>query len=206
MRNALKTIGQQDYLAMRDGAQVLEEDSHGEKVMILADGSILKLFRRKRLISSALWYPYAQRFVDNAVALQQYAIPVPEVITAMRIPSIQRDAVLYRPLPGKTLRTLARDGLDTQTGKSLKDRFTRFVIHLHDLGIYFRSLHLGNIVVTPEGELGLIDFSDLRIYRRSLSRSMRRRNIRRMLGMDGERDWIDGEAILNSPKPLNKTT
>ena len=63
---------------------------------------------------------------------------------------------------------------------------------------YFRSLHLGNVILTPAGELGLIDFSDLRIYRRPLPAFMRRRNIRRMLGITGERDWIDSEAILKA--------
>ena len=197
MNKTLKIVSETDYLALRGDAKVLEADSHGEKVMVLVDGTILKLFRRKRLLSSALWYPYAQRFVDNAVVLQRYGIPVPEVVAAMRIPSIERDAVHYRPLVGTTLRALDRGGLDVQAGKALKDRFTRFIIHLHDLGIYFRSLHLGNVIVTPGGELGLIDFSDLRAYRRPLSRLMRRRNIRRMLSMEGERDWIDSVAILD---------
>ncbi|MGH8426151.1 MAG: toluene tolerance protein, partial [Pseudomonas fluorescens] len=47
------------YLALREGAQVLEADGSGDKVLRLTDGSILKLFRRKRLLTSAAWYPYA---------------------------------------------------------------------------------------------------------------------------------------------------
>ncbi|MDR1709465.1 MAG: hypothetical protein LBS70_07060, partial [Candidatus Accumulibacter sp.] len=50
----------------------------------------------------------------------------------------------------------------------------------------------------PAGDLGLIDFADLRLYRRPLPAYMRRRNIRRMLGLPGERDWIDAEAILGA--------
>jgi hypothetical protein len=53
------------YLNMRDGAEVLEADRHGDKVLRLTDGTMLKLFRRKRVLSSALWAPYAQRFADN---------------------------------------------------------------------------------------------------------------------------------------------
>ena len=200
----LEIITHEKFLALRTGAKVLEADAHGEKVLHLTDGSMLKLFRRKRLISSALWYPYACRFVDNADALQQRGIPVPTVIGALRIPSIQRDAVHYRPLAGTTLRAIIHAGMDLQTEKSLKDRFTRFVIHLHDLGIYFRSLHLGNVIETPSGDLGLIDFSDLRIYRRPLSRLMRYRNIQRMLDMPGERDWINSEAILDPRSNRNR--
>ena len=198
MMHGLQELGHADFLVMRKGAKVLEADAHGEKVLRLADGSMLKLFRRKRLISSAAWYPYARRFVDNATALRRLGIPVPEIIAGLRIPSIERDAVHYQPLAGVTLRFLIGRGLDAAEEKRLKEQLTTFVIHLHGLGIYFRSLHLGNVILTPDGELGLIDFSDLRIYSRALPVFMRRRNIRRMLGISGEREWIDRQAILGA--------
>ena len=196
MMPGLKIVAHEDFLALREGAEVIEADGHGEKVLRLADGSLLKLFRRKRLLSSAAWYPYAQRFVSNALALRERGIPVPTVIAAVRIPSIKRDAVRYHPLAGESLRTLVRQGLDPATERELKGKFTDLVIHLHALGIYFRSLHLGNVILTPSGELGLIDFSDLRVYARPLPGFMRQRNIQRMLGMEGEREWIDSGAIL----------
>jgi hypothetical protein len=198
MMHGLTHMEHRDFLALKAGAEVIEADQYGEKVLRLADGRLLKLFRRKRLITSAMWYPYALRFVDNAQALALRGIPVPRVIAALRVPSVKRDAVLYRPLAGTTLRDLVKRGLDAQNERRMKNLFTDFVIRLHDLGIYFRSLHLGNVVLTPAGELGLIDFSDLRIYRRPLPTFMRRRNIRRMLGMPRERDWIDSEAILDA--------
>ena len=202
--NKLEITTHENFLALRTNAKVLEADAFGEKVLFLADGSILKLFRRKRLISSALWYPYACRFVDNAAALKQRNIPVPTVIGALRIPSIQRDAVHYQPLVGTALREIIHAGIDSLTEKVLKNRFTQFVIRLHDLGIYFRSLHLGNVIETPNGDLGLIDFSDLRIFRRPLSGFMRRRNIQRMLSLSGEQDWIDSEAILDLRSNRNR--
>ena len=78
----------------------------------------------------------------------------------------------------------------------MKKSFTEFIIHLHAQGIYFRSLHLGNVVLTPQGSFGLIDFSDLRLLPCSLPLFMRRRNIQRMLGIAGDRDWVDADAIL----------
>jgi hypothetical protein len=62
------------------GAQVLEADSYGAKVYLLDDGNILKLFRRKRLISSALLRPYSQRFIDNAIQLEKKGIPTLKVL------------------------------------------------------------------------------------------------------------------------------
>jgi hypothetical protein len=194
----LAVMQHEDFLALKAGAEVIEADPFGEKVLRLADGSFLKLFRRKRLITSAAWYPYALRFADNAAALSALGIPVPRVIAAYRIPSMARDAVLYRPLAGTTLRALVQRGLDAEDERRLKRLFTGFVIRLHSLGVYFRSLHLGNVIVTPAGELGLIDFSDLRIFRRPLPTFMRRRNLRRMLEIPGESAWIDRDAILEA--------
>ncbi|MGL1834102.1 lipopolysaccharide kinase InaA family protein [Rhodocyclaceae bacterium SMB388] len=192
----MKTLEHEAYLALREGAEVIEADGRGDKVLLLPDGNYLKLFRRKRLISSAAWSPYAQRFADNVVALAERGIPCPQVIAVYRIPSIERDAVHYHPLEGKTLRQLIRNGLTPESKQALRAAFNRFVKRLHDSGIYFRSLHLGNVVQTPQGELGLIDISDTRIHRKPLSRYWRARNLRRMEGIDGERDWIDRDTIL----------
>ena len=185
-----------DYLALREGAVVLEADPHGDKVLRLVDGTIFKLFRRKRLVTSAALFPYALRFVKNAQALARLGVPVPKVLNLVRIPAIARDAGHYAPLEGETLRGMARVGLEQADERKLKSLFTRFVIELHDRGIYFRSLHIGNVVCTPDGRLGLIDFSDLRIYPWRLGRYLRARNMRRMQGIADERDWLDIDAIL----------
>ena len=184
------------YLALRAGATVIEADSFGEKVLLLVDGSMLKLFRRKRLLSSAAWYPYAERFADNASALRQRGIPVPEVIDVFRIPSIGRDAVHYHPLPGRRLRQLRREGLDPSREARLKTAFTHLLVELHEKGVYFRSLHLGNVVCTPDGRLGLIDIADARMSRRPLRRHQRIRNLQRLLKTAEESDWVDERAIL----------
>lgn len=187
---------------MRAGARVLEGDHYGEKVLGLTDGTILKLFRRRRrLISSAAIYPYSRRFANNATTLARLGVPVPRIIDVVRIPSIARDAVHYAPLPGKTLRALVEDGLPAARERELKDAFTRFVIDLHDKGVYFRSLHLGNVVCTPDGRLGLIDFADLRLHPWALGKYLRARNLRRMQEMPDECGWIDADAIVNARAP-----
>ncbi len=181
---------------VREGAQVVEADPWGDKVLLLPDGTYVKLFRRKRLISSAAWYPYARRFADNALALAARGIPCPRVIDVLRIPAIERDAVHYHPLPGRTLRAIVRERIQADEYACLHDAFNLFVRRLHDQGIYFRSLHLGNVVMTPLGELGLIDISDIRVHRRALSRFWRMRNLRRMEAIADEREWIDRDTIL----------
>lgn len=200
----MKKLKLQDYLAMREGAEVLEKDPHGDKVLRLFDGSILKLFRRKRLLSSAAWSPYAQRFADNAVALARMGVAVPEIIAVFRIQELARDAVHYRPLPGRTLREMVREGIEPALEYRLRNALTRLVIKLHDQGVYFRSLHIGNVVCTPEGQLGLIDFSDLRIHPWPLGKYLRGRNVRRMQCIVTEREWLDLEAVVNARQPLER--
>jgi tRNA A-37 threonylcarbamoyl transferase component Bud32 len=192
---SLQTLEHDDYLALRAGARVLERDRFGEKVLALADGSYLKLFRRKRLISSAAWYPYAQRFADNAATLAGRGIPCPVVIAVCRIPGIRRDAVRYRPLEGRTLRQLVSEGAATA---ELRTRLGAFVAALHAAGVYFRSLHLGNIVLTPEGAFGLIDIADLRAGKRSLPAHRRRRNLRHLLRDGNDRAWLQADAAFDA--------
>ncbi|MGY2167959.1 phosphotransferase [Pseudomonas gingeri] len=175
------------YLALREGAEVLEADGSGDKVLRLSDGSIFKLFRRKRLLTSAAWYPYARRFADNCRLLRERHIPCPEVRQVYRIASIQRDAVHYSPLPGQTLRQLLDDD---DHGDRLRAQLGTFMATLHESGIYFRSAHLGNIVLTPEQQLGLIDIADLRIYRRPLRKGLRLRNFKHMLRYAQDCQWL----------------
>ncbi len=166
-----------DYLALRENCKVIEQDGFGDKVMILQDGTFLKLFRRKRLI-----WPYAQRFADNAKKLEELGIPCPKIIQVYRIPSIERDGVHYHPLPGTTLRDLHSG--DAEYPDDLRERFLKFVDHIQDLGVYFRS------VLTPDDELGLIDISDMKIFRRPLSKWQRKRNEEHMFRDPKDTHWL----------------
>jgi hypothetical protein len=184
------------YLNLRDGAEVLEADASGDKVLCLPDGNFLKLFRRKRLLTSAAVFPYAQRFAANASILQERGILCPNVLGVYRVPSIQRDLVHYAPLPGQTLRQVLGD----TDSASLRKQMGQFVAQLHERGIYFRSLHLGNIVLTPEQTLGLIDIADLRSQRCKLGKWMRLRNFRHMMRYREDHTWLiqdDGRAFLD---------
>lgn len=160
---------------MVDGARVLEADSYGPKVYLLPDGNILKLFRRKRFFSSALFRPYSKRFIDNAVELQKLGVPTLQVLKFFRLQAPGMTAVLYRPLPGETLRQIAnKEGFNWK--QALPD-LIGLIRSLHQSGIYFRSLHLGNIVVTPEHRMGLIDVADMRFLRKPLPRHLVKRNL-----------------------------
>lgn len=178
------------YLSLRRNAQVIEKDGYGDKVLLLPDGTYLKLFRRKRLLTSAAWKPYARRFVENAAALARVGIPVPTVIAHYRIASISRDAVHYHPLPGRTIRQAIAAGLDMQQADELREKLLKFIHQLHNLGVFFRSAHLGNIVLTPDNTLGLIDISDLRITWFRIGPFRQRRNMKHVMRYREDREWL----------------
>lgn len=186
----MQLLSREQYDSWRTGAEVIEKDGHGEKVLRLADGTFLKLFRRKSWLSKTAFHTPAERFAANALQLHRLGIPSPRVIGLFRMRSPYRSVVHYQPLPGDTLRhLLSRDPALDQL--KLFARLAEFITKLHDLGIYFRSLHMGNIVLTPEGQLGLIDISDMRCLGRSLSQRMRDRNFQHLLRYEG--DW----ALVN---------
>ncbi len=182
-----------NYQSLRSGAQVIEADGYGEKVLRLRDGSYLKLFRRKRLLSSAIWYPYAHRFADNADMLARLGVACPRIIGVYRFADIQRDAVHYQPLPGSTLRQLIESAPPDIDSPALRTRLGHFVARLHERGVFFRSIHLGNIVVDDGGCFGLIDIADMRIGRGPLSRIRRRRNLVHMMRYREDALWLLGD-------------
>ena len=188
----MHTLSESDYDNLRKGAEVIEADGHGDKVLRLRDGTFLKLFRRKRLISSAAIWPYAKRFADNAAMLSRLNLPCPLVKHIYRVKELQRDIVHYQPLPGRTLRQLESSELTADMFAALGS----FIAKLHSQGIYFRSLHLGNIVLTPESKLGLIDLADLRKSRRALGTVKRLRNFQHLLRDNRDRIILSQAAAL----------
>ena len=164
-----------EFDELTQGAQVLEQDGFGLKVLRLPDARILKLFRRKRWLSSQLWAPHAARFDRNAKTLLKRGTPPPSVEKIFFLPEMQRQAVLYRELPGTTLRQWLREhGGDEAT--AMIEQFGHFVAKLHSEGVLFRSLHFGNVLVTPEHDLALIDIVDITFQKSELHTWQRIRN------------------------------
>lgn len=163
-----------------DSGQVLEQDSRGPKVVRLTDGLFLKIFRSKRPLL-ARWRPDAQRFARNAEALKARGIAVPHLTECVWLQTEQGiSACLYRPLEGTPLDTLFKS--ERPRFDALLPEFAEYIRHLHQSGIYFRSLHLGNVLLLPQGGFGLIDFLDLRLKRSPLGKSLIRRNFAHLQG------------------------
>jgi hypothetical protein len=156
--------------------EILEQDHFGIKVIRLTNGDILKIFRVKRTFSSANFFSYARSFCRNEKRLHQLNVPTIQVKQLYHLTAHHKSAVLYSPLVGITVRELfARSELTSEHAQKLGV----FMARLHDLGIYFRGLHSGNIVLTPTGQFGLIDISEMTIFPWTLERRRRKRNFAR---------------------------
>jgi tRNA A-37 threonylcarbamoyl transferase component Bud32 len=185
----MKKLSEDDLISMLQGATTIEEDGHGIKVASLRDGDYLKLYRRKRLLSSALWAPPSRRFADNAQRLNQLGVRAPLIMDTFEVPSRKLNGVRYQPLPGDTLRNYWR-GLEPAQRAAEVTRFGNFLGRLHELGVYFRSLHLGNVLILPDRSFALIDLSDMQISGRALAGWKRRRNLQHMLRYPEDRNWL----------------
>lgn len=201
----MKKISAQEYKELREVAEIVMADSHGDKVLRMEDGIYLKLFRIRNHLSSARFYPYWRRFVCNAKALKRLMIATVDVVGTITIPSIGRTGVMYVPLAGRTIRDVADSG---EFDRMLVRRLGLFLAELHTLGVHFRSIHLSNIVLCPDGELGLVDVSDMKIFPWPLWINTRLRNFSHLfrytddlavLVSSGDRVFIEG--YLGGLKP-----
>jgi len=172
----MKSIGRDEFDTMVRDADVLLTDRDGPKVYRSPDGEIIKLLRIKRLMSSNLLLPHAERFARNAAKLAAAGFACPQVRMTARVPHLKRQLVVYRGLPGTSLRS-ALAAADRPRTASLVHAAGAFIAELHERGVYFRSIHFGNILVASgEPRFALIDFLDLKMTGRPLSLQRRIRN------------------------------
>jgi hypothetical protein len=185
----MESITKEQFSEICRNSYVLQADGFGAKVLRLADGQMVKIFRRKRLLSSALFRPYARRFQKNAVRLTERGIRTVEVVRICRCPSQARHLVFYQPVPGTTL----RDFLNAKSANLyILEDFAEFLAELHIKGIYFRSIHFGNVIVLPDSAgFALIDIADLSFHSDSLDFKLRLRNFRHFLRYGEDRKSLE---------------
>jgi hypothetical protein len=172
-----RLLSESEFESVCKDATVLEKDERGVKVLLLASGDILKIFRVKRFISGTNIYSYARRFCRNAKRLSALGVPTVSIKNLYHFENNSNTAVLYAQLEGQTLRQILHKGC---FDLSLAEKLGYFLAELHQKGIHFHSLHAGNIVLTPNGQLGLIDISDLSIYVWPLFCNTRMRSFKRL--------------------------
>lgn len=193
VKSRSRTFDKSVYSILTDftkDARIIEADGLGPKVLELTDGSYLKLFRSKHWLSSAFFFPYSKRFIKNSEKLTALNILHPQIIQSYRFTNGDT-AVQYLPLPGNSLRSVLMQ-LDNRLAEreQLVKKTGAFFASLHNKGIYFRSLHLGNVILLPNQELGLIDLADMRFLKSPLNLPRRRRNLKHMQRHPQDKQWL----------------
>jgi tRNA A-37 threonylcarbamoyl transferase component Bud32 len=181
-----RRISRAAYETLVADARILQEESFGVKVWLLPDERVVKLFRTKRLVSSARLVPYSTRFARNAARLRAHGIPVPEVLETFHCPDIERHGVIYRRLPGETVAAL----LQRRRDEKLVAKLAVLLAGLHEKGVYFRSVHPGNVLLTEAGSLGLIDLQDVHFRPWPLGQWARARNFRHLFNSDPQSQGV----------------
>jgi tRNA A-37 threonylcarbamoyl transferase component Bud32 len=159
-------------LARRMGATTAPDPAQLANIVGLADGTVLKLFRKGSRIAN-LRCSRARRFARCARRLRERGFCTVDVVDVLRVNELGREAVIYRPLPGTDVRQLVRSAA---ASLEVLGAFARLAAKLHRKGVYSRSLHLGNVILVEGGSLGLVDVADTRFSRASLGVAKRVRN------------------------------
>ena len=144
--------------------------------MLMRQGNnIIKIFYRKRLCSIRTLLPAGKCFVRNSRALAKRDVATLSPQTYLRCKHGCCEIVIYPNLIGDTLR-------DTVTAENpqLLFKFAQYLADLHRRGIFFRGIHLGNVLYN-DGKFYLIDIADLKCTFYSLLPWQRARNLRHLL-------------------------
>ncbi len=175
----MRIVTAQELESWLTTGEVLEKDARGPKVLSLTSGLFLKIFHTRRHPLLARLQPAARRFAENANLLRTLGVAAPKIVDLFWLDkAIGLSGCLYEPLPGQSIEQL-HYAAPEQTEKLLRP-LACFIRHLHQQGIYFRSLHLGNILQLPNGGYGLIDILDMQYKRRSLNSWQIKRNFQHL--------------------------
>jgi hypothetical protein len=181
-------LSTRQYRALTEHAEVVARAAEQVKVLRLANGDLAKLFWMRRKPSSGWFYPYTIRFARNARRLNEMGIPSMRVKRTHFVPGQWLHLVVYEELPGQTLYEL-------DMAEYLQP-LARFIAMLHQKGVYFRGLHLGNVVRLADGSYGLIDVANVQFKNRALTPGERVRNLQHMIRRADNRERFGWEGTL----------
>ena len=105
-------------------------------------------------------------------------ISAPVVKDIIHCPEYPLHMVVYDRIDGKDLRELC-----DELGSSQLGLVPEYLAHLHQQGVFFRAIHLGNLIYNGD-TLCLIDIADVHIRQTPLSILQRARNVAHLINSD----------------------
>lgn len=140
-------------------------------------GPVLKVYRHRAGLLGGLdrlGLGRAWRAARRARGARAAGLPAPEVQALLRVDGAA--VLVMARVPGVPLAEALANGADP---RRLAEAVAALVARIHAAGVYPGDLHEGNVLVTEDGALGLIDPDQLRPAR-FVSRRRRVRNLERL--------------------------
>ncbi len=168
---AYPILADMDYLKLTEGAKLVKRTRTKIRLLLSPQNKIIKHIYRRRFLSTSTLWPYAGRFIKNARQLQSKNISVPTIHEVYYYPKLNSDIIVYDYVEGPTLHEIA-----SNNDFSFFPKFINYIAQLHKTGIYFKDLHLSNIVFKNDA-FTLLDLETIHCKRRPLKISERAKNL-----------------------------
>jgi hypothetical protein len=191
----MKLLKREALQSLVEGAQLLEGTPEKPRVFLTKDQSIFKIFYPRQNFLANKFRPYAKRFVSNSVDLKERHVTAPDIqelyyITADEFPYELNAAgcycVLYPCIPGTTVRACCQKG-----DFAALQQLPKFLAALHKKGVFFRPIHLANLLWQGDGQFALLDISTVHFHRMPLSINKRARNLKHLLAKPIDAETFD---------------
>ncbi len=161
----------------------------GHRKTFYKKNEIIKIFNVRGYISSGFFNTYASRIIKNSIKLKDHEISSIEITNELAFQYNNRlSGVSYKYIPGKTYRDLGN-----KITKEMITDLAKYISIIHKKGIYFRAMHLGNILLHNK-KLFLIDIAKIHFYPWPLFIFTRARAFRRMIKY---KDDIEHFGLIN---------
>lgn len=152
-------------------AKILSDSTEGPKVLQKHNGDIVKIFYSSKK-NSLISLPHALRFSRSAQGLTAAGVLAPHIKALAYYPAKKAYILTYTEIPGQDFRALT-----SPTNPLLLEKLPLFLAKLHQKGVFYRGIHLGNVLLTPNEEIALIDITNVHIRHKPLSLKQRAKNL-----------------------------
>ena len=157
-------------LIQDEHAIILSDSKAGPKVLKMQNGDIIKIFYDTPKIP--LSTPHALRFNRSAQILKTAGFLAPKIKSLQYYPTQKAYVMIYSEIPGQDFRSLSSKAHPEVLGK-----LPSFLASLHQKGIFYRGIHLGNVLLTPAQEIALVDITNVSNSNKPLSLKQRAKNL-----------------------------
>lgn len=146
------------------------------KVFEKNGNTIIKLFypKKSKLSSDRIW-PRAMRFYRNVKKLHERGYNAPIVSKIQFCPESKMYLMYYPKIAGSDVRYLANNNQ-----LHIIKHVAHLMADLHDKGVFFRCIHLENLLYQTNGEFALLDVTDVRFKKKPLNLYARYRNLKHL--------------------------